>query len=146
MELQKPSNACFPLHLPALQLYQEGQVPAPDPTVTLCFGEELHDLGSAKNKLIIVQVSPFGHTSDLRCQNQKLKDPASPLRQINMLNCQHLLESVNLRRSQPYCNNPTLDVSDSAAAEQVAHIYQDLCSYSVPQRSACYRENMPITA
>uniref|UniRef100_H3CV65 Interferon regulatory factor 8 n=1 Tax=Tetraodon nigroviridis TaxID=99883 RepID=H3CV65_TETNG len=106
--------------LQALQLYQEGQIPAPDPTVTLCFGEELHDLSSAKNKLIIVQIS--------------------------VLNCQHLLESVNVRRSQPYCNNPILDVSDSAAAEQVAHIYQDLCSYSVPQRSACYRENMPITA
>lgn len=40
----------------ALQLYQEGQFPAPDPTVTLCFGEEFHDLSTAKSKLIIVQV------------------------------------------------------------------------------------------
>lgn len=57
------------LLLPALQLYQEGQVPAPDPTVTLCFGEELQDLSSAKNKLIIVQVRPVRHTADLlRCQ------------------------------------------------------------------------------
>ncbi|KAK6294460.1 hypothetical protein J4Q44_G00352900 [Coregonus suidteri] len=39
----------------ALQLYQEGQLPAPDPMVTLCFGEELHDLSTAKSKLIIVQ-------------------------------------------------------------------------------------------
>ncbi|XP_003970043.1 interferon regulatory factor 8 [Takifugu rubripes] len=106
--------------LQALQLYQEGQVPAPDPAVTLCFGEELQDLSSAKNKLIIVQIS--------------------------VLNCQHLLEAVNVRRSQPYCNNPSLDVSDSAAAEQLAHIYQDLCSYSVPQRSACSRDYVPITA
>uniref|UniRef100_H2VBL5 Interferon regulatory factor 8 n=1 Tax=Takifugu rubripes TaxID=31033 RepID=H2VBL5_TAKRU len=87
--------------LQALQLYQEGQVPAPDPAVTLCFGEELQDLSSAKNKLIIVQIS--------------------------VLNCH-------------------LDVSDSAAAEQLAHIYQDLCSYSVPQRSACSRDYVPITA
>lgn len=48
----------FVLVLPplALQLYQEGQFPAPDPTVTLCFGEEFHDLSTAKSKLIIVQV------------------------------------------------------------------------------------------
>lgn len=81
--------------------------------------------------------------------NRKLTDPPPhhpPKWQISVLNCQHLLESVNVRRSQPYCNNPTLDVSDSAAAEQVAHIYQDLCSYSIPQRSACYRDNMSITA
>lgn len=79
--------------------------------------------------------------------NKKLKDPSSPPPpQISVLNCQHLLDSVNTRRSQPYCSNPAMDVSDSAAAEQVAHIYQDLCSYSVPQRSACYRDNMPITA
>lgn len=38
-------------------MYQEGQFPAPDPTVTLCFGEELHDISNAKSKLIIVQVS-----------------------------------------------------------------------------------------
>lgn len=43
---------------PALQLYQEGQYPAPDPTVTLCFGEELQDISSAKTKLIVVQVGP----------------------------------------------------------------------------------------
>lgn len=43
---------------PAFQLYQEGQYPAPDPTVTLCFGEELQDLSSAKTKLIVVQVGP----------------------------------------------------------------------------------------
>lgn len=43
----------------ALQLYQEGQFPAPDPTVTLCFGEELHDLNNAKSKLVIVQVRPI---------------------------------------------------------------------------------------
>lgn len=44
------------LFVSALQLYQEGQFPAPDPTVTLCFGEELHDISNAKSKLIIVQV------------------------------------------------------------------------------------------
>lgn len=43
--------------LQALQLYQEGQFPAPDPTVTLCFGEEFHDLSTAKSKLIIVQIT-----------------------------------------------------------------------------------------
>lgn len=106
--------------LQALQLYQEGQFPAPDPTVTLCFGEELHDLNNAKSKLVIVQ--------------------------ITVVNCQHLLEAVNMRRSQPYCNNPILDMSDAVASDQMAHIYQDLCSYSGPQRPACYRDNMPITA
>lgn len=50
-------NSCsHALSAPALQMYQEGQFPAPDPTVTLCFGEELHDLNSAKSKLVIVQV------------------------------------------------------------------------------------------
>lgn len=50
-------NGCsLALSVPALQLYQDGQFPAPDPTVTLCFGEELHDLSNAKGKLIIVQV------------------------------------------------------------------------------------------
>ncbi|KAI4829723.1 hypothetical protein KUCAC02_001396 [Chaenocephalus aceratus] len=106
--------------LQALQLYQDGQFPAPDPTVTLCFGEELHDLSNAKSKLIIVQ--------------------------ITVLNCQHLLEAVNTRRSQPYCNNPNLDMSDNLASDHMARIYQDLCSYSGPQRPACYRDNMPITA
>ncbi|XP_017296601.1 interferon regulatory factor 8 [Kryptolebias marmoratus] len=103
----------------ALQLYQEGQIPAPDPTVTLCFGEELNDLSSAKSKLIIVQVT--------------------------MVNCQHMLETTNMRRSQPYANNPNVEMCDDMATEQMARIYQDLCSYSVPQRSACYRDNMPIT-
>uniref|UniRef100_A0A7N6FC25 IRF tryptophan pentad repeat domain-containing protein n=1 Tax=Anabas testudineus TaxID=64144 RepID=A0A7N6FC25_ANATE len=103
----------------ALQLYQEGQFPAPDPAVTLCFGEELQDMSNAKNKLIIVQ--------------------------ITVVNCQHLLEAVNLRRSQPYCNNPNLEMSDDVATDQMARIYQDLCSYSGPQRQACYRDNMPIT-
>ncbi|MEQ2188078.1 hypothetical protein GOODEAATRI_011322 [Goodea atripinnis] len=104
----------------ALQLYQEGQIPAPDPSVTLCFGEELNDLSSAKSKLIIVQ--------------------------ITMVNCQHMLESLNMRRSQPYSSNPNVEMSDDVATEQMARIYQDLCSYSVPQRPACYRDNMPITA
>uniref|UniRef100_A0A671UZQ5 Interferon regulatory factor 8 n=1 Tax=Sparus aurata TaxID=8175 RepID=A0A671UZQ5_SPAAU len=106
--------------LHALQLYQEGQFPAPDPTVTLCFGEELHDLSNAKGKLIIVQIS--------------------------VLHCQQLLEAVNMRRSQPYCNNSTLEMSDNLASDQMARIYQELCSYSGPQRQACYRDNMPITA
>uniref|UniRef100_A0A3Q4H201 Interferon regulatory factor 8 n=1 Tax=Neolamprologus brichardi TaxID=32507 RepID=A0A3Q4H201_NEOBR len=105
--------------LQALQLYQEGQIPAPDPTVTLCFGEELHDHNSAKNKLIIVQ--------------------------ITSVNCQHVLETMNMRRAQPYCNNPNLEMSDDAATDQMARIYQDLCSYSAPQRTT-YRDNMPITA
>lgn len=87
--------------------------------------------------------------SSCRCSallNKELNDPGCPPWQISGLNCQHLLDAVNTRRSQPYCNNLALDASDSAAAEQLAHIYQDLCSYSVPQRSACYRDNMPITA
>lgn len=104
--------------LQALQLYQEGQFSAPDPTVTLCFGEELHDLNNAKSKLIIVQ--------------------------ITVVHCQHLLDTM--RRPQPFCNTPNLEMSDSSATDQMARIYQDLCSYSSPQRSACYRDNMPITA
>uniref|UniRef100_A0A673A1I7 IRF tryptophan pentad repeat domain-containing protein n=1 Tax=Sphaeramia orbicularis TaxID=375764 RepID=A0A673A1I7_9TELE len=106
--------------LHALQLHQEGQYPAPDPTVTLCFGEELQDLSTAKSKLIIVQ--------------------------ITVLNYQHLLEAVNMRRSQPYCNNTNLDMSDEVVSDQMARIYQDLCSYSSPQRTPCYRDNMQITA
>uniref|UniRef100_A0A3Q3X6V9 IRF tryptophan pentad repeat domain-containing protein n=1 Tax=Mola mola TaxID=94237 RepID=A0A3Q3X6V9_MOLML len=105
--------------LQALQLYQEGQFPAPDPTVTLCFGEELHDLNSAKGKLIIVQIS--------------------------VVNCQQLLDAVNMRRSQPYCNSTNLEMSDSLVPDQMARIYQDLCSYSGHQRPACYRDNVPIT-
>ncbi|XP_053720982.1 interferon regulatory factor 8 [Synchiropus splendidus] len=100
----------------ALQLYQDGQFPAPDPTVSLCFGEELQDPSAAKSKLIIVQ--------------------------ITMVNCQNLLESVNTRRPQPYSSSG-MDMSDDAASDQVARIYLDLCSYSGPQRPACY---MPITA
>ncbi|KAM9408728.1 interferon regulatory factor 8 [Pholidichthys leucotaenia] len=106
--------------LQALHLYQDGQIAAPDPTVTLCFGEELSDPSSAKSKLIIVQ--------------------------ITAVNCQHLLDSVNMRRPQPYSNNPNLEMHDDMATEQMARIYQDLCSYSGPQRPACYRDNMPITA
>ncbi|XP_028292976.1 interferon regulatory factor 8 [Gouania willdenowi] len=106
--------------LEALQLHQAGQIPAPDPIVTLCFGEELSDISSAKNKLIILQIS--------------------------LVNCQHLLESMNMRRSQSYCNSPVLEMLDDASIDQMSRIYQDFCSYSVPQRPACYRENMPITA
>lgn len=51
-----------------------------------------------------------------------------------------------MRRSQPYCNNSTLEMSDNLASDQMARIYQELCSYSGPQRQACYRDNMPITA
>lgn len=61
-----------------------------------------------------------------------------------MVKCQQLLEAMNLRRSQPYCTN--MELCDDISAEQMANIYQDLCSYSGPQRSACYTDNMPITA
>ncbi|KAM6979606.1 interferon regulatory factor 8 [Aplochiton taeniatus] len=105
--------------LQALQLHQEGHVHPPDPNVTLCFGEELHDLSTSKNKLIIVQ--------------------------ITALNCQQLLEAVDARRSQSY-SSPSLDMSDELASDQVARIYQELCSYSAPQRATCYRDNMTITA
>ncbi|XP_054892805.1 interferon regulatory factor 8 [Poeciliopsis prolifica] len=104
----------------ALQLHQEGQIAAPDPSVTLCFGEELTDVSSAKSKLIILQ--------------------------ITMMSCQHMLESLNMRRSQAYTSSSNVEMSDDVATEQMARIYQDLCSYSVPQRPACYRDNMPITA
>ncbi|KAK7913033.1 hypothetical protein WMY93_013244 [Mugilogobius chulae] len=106
--------------LQALQMYQEGQCPAPEPTVTLCFGEELQDLNNAKNKLIIVQ--------------------------ITMINCEHLIEAVNMRRIQSYCSSTSMELSEEVASEQVAHIYQDLCSYGGPQRTSCYRDNMTITA
>ncbi|XP_036391032.1 interferon regulatory factor 8 isoform X2 [Megalops cyprinoides] len=102
--------------LHALQLYQEGQYPAPDPTVTLCFGEEFHDINTAKNKLIIVQITP--------------------------VNCQQLLDAVNARRSQYSSGN--LEISDETQNDQMARIFQDLCSYNAPQRS-CFRENLPIT-
>lgn len=39
-----------------LQLYQEGHYQPPEPTVTLCFGEEFLDFSTVKSKLIIVQV------------------------------------------------------------------------------------------
>jgi len=68
------------------------------------------------------------------------------LTQLIVVNCQHLLEAVNMRRSQPYCNNPNLEMCDTAASDQMARIYQDLCSYSGPQRPAGYRDNVPITA
>ncbi|KAG9342027.1 hypothetical protein JZ751_018345 [Albula glossodonta] len=101
--------------LQALQLYQEGQYPAPDPTVTLCFGEEFHDISTAKNKLIIVQITP--------------------------VNCQQLLDAVNSRRPQYSTGN--LQISDETQNDQLARIFQDLCSYNAPQR--CFRENIPIT-
>ncbi|XP_061883036.1 interferon regulatory factor 8 [Entelurus aequoreus] len=104
--------------LQALQQHQDGQIPAPDPTVTLCFGEELHDLNTAKYKLIVVQ--------------------------ITVVKCQQLLEAVNSRRAQTYCAN--MELCEDFSAEQMARLYQDLCSYGSPQRSGCYRENVPITA
>lgn len=70
----------------------------------------------------------------------------SSLWQITMVHCQHLVEAVNMRRPQPYCSNPNTEMSDDVATDQMARIYQDLCSYSGPQRPACYRDNMPITA
>lgn len=137
--------------------------------MTLCFGEELHNLCSAKGKLIIVQVravqSKHSNGSSIEqhrrptvsrqkysdyCEQCVLKLKAAPLGllflwQIGVVKCQHLLDAVNMRRSQPYSNNPNLEVSDNVSSDQMAHIYQDLCSYSGPQRPACYRENMPIT-
>ncbi|XP_064169908.1 interferon regulatory factor 8 isoform X1 [Anguilla rostrata] len=101
--------------LQALQLYQEGQYPAPDPTVTLCFGEEFSDITTAKNKLIIVQITP--------------------------VNCQQLLDAVNAMRSQ--YSSGSLQISDETQNDQLARIFQDLCSYNAPQR--CFRENIPIT-
>ncbi|MBN3316593.1 IRF8 factor, partial [Atractosteus spatula] len=102
--------------LAALQLYQEGQCSAPDPTVTLCFGEEFPDANSAKYKLIIVQ--------------------------ITQMNCQQLLETVNARRSA--YSNGGMEISDETQSDQMARIFQDLCSYNGAQRS-CFRENLPIT-
>ncbi|XP_048887355.1 interferon regulatory factor 8-like isoform X2 [Brienomyrus brachyistius] len=102
--------------LQALQMYRDGHYPAPDPNVTLCFGEEFHDISAAKNKLIIVQITP--------------------------LTCQQLLEEVNIHRS-PYSSG-NMDMADESQNEQVARIFQELCSYSMPQRLG-FRENMPIT-
>lgn len=72
------TTTTFLLCAPALQLYQEGQVPAPDPIVTLCFGEELHEISSAKNKLIIVQVRPVRRTADPRGRIKSWKPPLLP--------------------------------------------------------------------
>lgn len=63
-----------------------------------------------------------------------------------MVSCQQMLEAINAHRSQAFCNNQNLEPRDDVATEQMARIYQDLCNYNVPQRSPCYRENMPITA
>uniref|UniRef100_W5K7G3 Interferon regulatory factor 8 n=1 Tax=Astyanax mexicanus TaxID=7994 RepID=W5K7G3_ASTMX len=103
--------------LHALQLYQDNQYPAPDPTVSLCFGEEFNDFSTAKTKLIIVQ--------------------------ITAVNCQQLLEAVMTRRAQYSSGN--LEISDEIASDQMARIYQDLCNYP-SQRAPCYRDNLPITA
>ncbi|XP_017322225.1 interferon regulatory factor 8 isoform X2 [Ictalurus punctatus] len=103
--------------LHALQMYQNNQYPAPDPTVSLCFGEEFVDFSTAKNKLIIVQ--------------------------ITAIKCQQLLDAVTAHRAQ-YSSN--LEISDELPGDQMARIYQDICNYSVPQRPPCYRDNLPIIA
>ncbi|MCJ8733631.1 hypothetical protein PDJAM_G00225830 [Pangasius djambal] len=103
--------------LQALQMYQDNQYPAPDPTVSLCFGEEFADFSTAKNKLIIVQ--------------------------ITAVKCQQLLDAVTAHRAQ-YSSN--LEISDELSSDQMARIYQDICNYSVPQRPPCYRDNLPIIA
>ncbi|KAK3549078.1 hypothetical protein QTP70_031200, partial [Hemibagrus guttatus] len=103
--------------LQALQMYQDNQYPAPDPTVSLCFGEEFADFSTAKNKLIIVQVTS--------------------------VKCQQLLDTVTTHRAQ-YSSN--LEISDELPGDQMARIYQDICNYSVPQRPPCYRDNLPIIA
>ncbi|KPP60878.1 Interferon regulatory factor 8-like, partial [Scleropages formosus] len=99
--------------LQALQMFQEGQHPAPDPTVTLCFGEDFHDIGSAKSKLIIVQ--------------------------ITSMSCQHLVDTVTTRRFL-YAGGSLETAEDH---EQIAHIFHDLCSYTLPTPSFC--ENQPIS-
>nr|AUL77433.1 interferon regulatory factor 8 [Schizothorax lissolabiata] len=102
--------------LQVLQLYQEGHYQSLEPTVTLCFGEEFNDFSTVKSKLIIVQ--------------------------ITALNCQQLVDAVTARRSQYSSGN--LEISDDMAGDQMARIYQDLCSYPVPQRASCFRDNLPI--
>ncbi|MBN3309873.1 IRF8 factor, partial [Amia calva] len=102
--------------LTGLQLYQEGQCPAPDPIVTLCFGEEFPDANSAKYKLIIVQ--------------------------ITQMNCQQVLDAFNARRTNYSSGN--LEISDESQNDQMARIFQDLCSYNGQPRP-CFRENLPIT-
>ncbi|XP_046721201.1 interferon regulatory factor 8 isoform X2 [Silurus meridionalis] len=103
--------------LHALQMFQENQYPAPDPTVTLCFGEEFGDFSTAKNKLIIVQ--------------------------ITAVKCQQLLEAMTAHRTQ-YSGN--LEISDEFPSDQMNRIYQDICNYPVSQRPPCYRDNLPIIA
>ncbi|KAM9481556.1 interferon regulatory factor 8 isoform 2-T2 [Clarias gariepinus] len=78
--------------LQALQMYQENQFPAPDPTVTLCFGEEFADFSTVKNKLIIVQITP--------------------------VKCQQLLDTVSAHRAQ-YSSN--LEISDELPADQMPY-------------------------
>ncbi|XP_060779216.1 interferon regulatory factor 8 isoform X2 [Neoarius graeffei] len=102
--------------LQALHMYQDNQYPAPDPTVSLCFGEEFADFSTAKNKLIIVQ--------------------------ITSVKCQQLLDAMTAHRAQ-YSTN--LEISDELPGNQMAHNYQDICNY-VPQRPPCYRDNLPIIA
>ncbi|XP_053356741.1 interferon regulatory factor 8 isoform X1 [Clarias gariepinus] len=78
--------------LQALQMYQENQFPAPDPTVTLCFGEEFADFSTVKNKLIIVQITP--------------------------VKCQQLLDTVSAHRAQ-YSSN--LEISDELPGDQMPY-------------------------
>ena len=66
--------------------------------------------------------------------------------QITAMNCQQLLEAVNMRAVQSYTHSPSVEMSEEMASDQMARIYQDLCSYSAPQRTDCYRDNMSITA
>ncbi|MGH0123118.1 UNVERIFIED_CONTAM: hypothetical protein FKN15_026233 [Acipenser sinensis] len=101
----------------ALQLYQEDRCPAPDPTVTLCFGEEFPDAHRMRyQKLLIVQ--------------------------ITQMNCQQLLDAVNARRHSYSSGN--LEISDENQNDQMARIFQDLCSYSGPPRQS-FREIQQIT-
>ncbi|RXM31164.1 Interferon regulatory factor 8 [Acipenser ruthenus] len=103
--------------LTALQLYQEDRCPAPDPTVTLCFGEEFPDAHRMRyQKLLIVQ--------------------------ITQMNCQQLLDAVNARRHSYSSGN--LEISDENQNDQMARIFQDLCSYSGPPRQS-FREIQQIT-
>ncbi|XP_041123510.1 interferon regulatory factor 8-like [Polyodon spathula] len=103
--------------LTALQLYQENRCPAPDPTVTLCFGEEFPDAPHMKyQKLLIVQ--------------------------ITQMNCQQLLDAVNVQRHS--YSSGSLEISDENQNDQMARIFQDLCSYSGPPRQS-FREIQQIT-
>ncbi|MBN3273654.1 IRF8 factor, partial [Polyodon spathula] len=103
--------------LTVLQLYQEDRCPAPDPTVTLCFGEEFPDAHHMKyQKLLIVQ--------------------------ITQMNCQQLLDAVNVQRHS--YSSGSLEISDENQNDQMARIFQDLCSYSGPPRQS-FREIQQIT-